>query len=235
MQSVQSFAVGLWRVFPLLPLWLCFIPVARAEPLPEQQWQSLQRSLAESTEHANYWQYGWGAFHATLTAANAYQASEADDPEDRYDARVNAVTSVLGLLDLILHPLPHSQVQAEVRHLYDNRHDNPEALRRAREQFERAARAETERRQWQSAVGALVVNLAAGLVIGVGDDRPDDGAIAFASGMLITGLKIWTLPDEASSAWHGYRSVRTGFGGTAFKMDYAFHLGPQKVAFEIRF
>lgn len=213
--------------FVLLAL---LIPTYALAQSAEQEWNGYRDALERGERQANYWQYGWTGFYAASLGVNAYQASEASSSDDRFDARVGAVKSALALGGMFMDRQPHPQARRELDRLHGE--DN---LAHARALIEQTAAAERERRGWQARIGSLLVNTAGGLVIGVGDDRPRDGAISFATGMLVNELQIWTQPRQAGLALNRFQPARLSMGDVNLDYEYAFVMGPDQVGMHIRY
>lgn len=161
--------------------------------------QAVKQALLDSERHRKLWVIGWSAFYGASIVANSYSASEADDPEDRYDARVSAATSTLGLIGTLWeeHRTPHHYQAAARQITTSGEYDLARAIARRQESAQ----------SWQRRIPALAVNTIAGLVIGIGDDRPDDGAKQFALGMLVNEVKIRTRPTQVSDQMDGWQTV----------------------------
>ncbi|EPC00322.1 hypothetical protein L861_07440 [Litchfieldella anticariensis FP35 = DSM 16096] len=213
----------------LASLTLIVSPFAMAQSA-EREWDAYRDALERGERQANYWQYGWTGFYATTLAVNAYQASEASDSNDRFDARVGAVKSALALGGMFFDRQPHPEARRELERLYAE-----DDLALARALIEQTAAVERERRSWRARVGSLIVNTAGGLVIGIGDDRPSDGAISFATGMLINELQIWTQPRQAGVALNNFQPARLSMGEMHFDYEYAFVVAPNQVGMHIRY
>jgi len=70
----------------------------------------LDALMVEGLESAETWRRGWTAFFAGSVTYSLYLGTSADDPDDRYDGRVGAVTASLGLIDTLITTPP--QIQA---------------------------------------------------------------------------------------------------------------------------
>ena len=75
-----------------------FAAPALAQPAPaESEWNAYLDALENGAHQATLWRYGWGGVYAASLADNAYQASEADSADDRFDARVGGIKSAPAL------------------------------------------------------------------------------------------------------------------------------------------
>ncbi|MDN3523070.1 hypothetical protein [Halomonas ramblicola] len=217
------------RLARLTCLLVLLLPLpALAQSTPEAEWQAYERALADGARHAGYWQAGWTTVYAGSLALNAWQASEASDRDDRFDARVGVVKSTLALGGMLFDRQPHPAALRELR-------DGDDDVARARALLESVAAEERRRRSWRARLGSLAVNTAAGLAIAVGDDRERDGAINFATGMLVSELQLRTQPGQATAAINRFQPVSVSLGDLRLEGEYAFLVGPQQLGLALRY
>ncbi len=165
----------------------------------------------------------WTGVYATSLAYNAYQSSEASDPDDRFDARVGVVKSALALGGMLTDRQPHPAALAEYERLKAQGDlSGVQALGLS------LAQAERERRGLEARVGSLVVNTVAGAVIAA-DGRERDGAMNFATGMLINELQIWTQPHQATRAINRFQPARVSLGPLTLEGEYALVVSPEQI------
>ncbi|MCE8021670.1 hypothetical protein HOP51_16360 [Halomonas sp. MCCC 1A11036] len=195
---------------------------------PTQEYQAYEDALARGERHANVWQYGWAGVYATTLAVNAYQASEANDRDDRYDARVGVVKSALALAGTLMDRQPHPAAYRELR-------EGDGDIESARRLLHAVAEEERQRRSLEARLGSLLVNTASGLLIGVGDGRGRDGAINFATGMLVSELQLQTQPRQASVAINRFKPARVSLGDIHLEGEYAFLVTPNQVGVALRY
>ena len=100
-------------LFAAVPLLLA-LP-AQAQPAGE--WAAYDEVFESGAQQANVWQWGWTGIYASSLAYNAYQSSEASDPDDRFDARVGVVKSALALGGMLTDRQPHPAALAEYERL----------------------------------------------------------------------------------------------------------------------
>lgn len=216
----------------LLPF-VCAAMMLLASPLalaqqPTQEYQAYEDALARGERQANLWQYGWAGVYATSLAFNGYQASEADDRDDRYDARVGVVKSALALAGTLMDRQPHPAAYRELR-------QGDGDIESARRLLQAVAEEERQRRSLEARLGSLAVNAASGLLIGVGDGRGRDGAINFATGMLISELQLQTQPRQASLAINRFKPARVSLGDMHLEGEYALLVAPNQVGVALRY
>ena len=74
----------------------------------------------------------------------------------------------------------------------------------------------------------MVVNTVAGAVIAA-DGRERDGAMNFATGMLINELQIWTQPHQATRAINRFQPARVSLGPLTLEGEYALVVSPEQI------
>jgi hypothetical protein len=201
---------------------------AVAQPA-QPEWQAYEDALARGERHATIWQASWTGIYATTLTVNAYLASEASRRDDRYDARVGVVKSALALGGMFLDRQPHPRANREFQRL-------PEGdLEGARRLLREVAEEERRRRSLEARLGSLAVNTAAGLLIGVGDGRGRDGAINFASGMLVSELQLQTQPRQATAAVNRFQPARLSLGDLHLEGEYALLVTPNQLGVALRY
>ncbi|MFC3393256.1 hypothetical protein [Aidingimonas halophila] len=222
---------ALWLTF-VVSLLLVSSPLAMAQSA-EQEWHAYQDALERGERHADYWQTGWTTFYAGSLAYNAWQSSEGNSSDDRFDARVGAVKSALALGGMLLDRQPHPEARRKLEQISGQ--DPDDRLARARDVIQETAEEERRRRGWRARLGSLAVNTVGGLVIGVGDDRPDDGAISFATGMLVSELQLWSQPGQAGHAINRFQPAELSFGDMQIDYEYAWVMGPDQLGVHLRY
>ena len=86
--------------------------------------------------------------------------------------------------------------------------------------------------------GDVVVDqdaVAAEDVAGVGDDRPRDGLVNFATGMLVGEIQLWTQPTQAGAALNRFQPATLSLGDNRLDYHYAWVLTPNQVGVNIRY
>lgn len=206
---------------------------AVAQPSAAAEWAAYDDALARGERQATLWRYGWGGIYAASLANNIYQASEADDDDDRFDGKVGAVKSALALGGVIANPQPHPAAHRRLEELAEQ--GGRRNLAEARELMRATAAEERARHAWQARLDSLVVNTLGGLAIGVGDDRPRDGLVNFATGMLVGEIQLWTQPTQAGAALNRFQPASLSLGDSRLDYQYAWVLTPNQVGVNIRY
>lgn len=196
----------------------------------QQEWDGYRDALVRGERQSHYWQYGWSGIYAASLAKDAYLASEADSSDDRFDARAGAVKSALALGGMVIDRQPHPEALHELERL-----ETAGDIEQARALMREVAAEERERRSWQARLDSLLVNTLGGLAIGVGDDRPRDGAISFATGMLVSELQLRTQPTQAGHALNRFQPAQLSRGGIHLDYQYAWVLTPNQLGVHIRY
>ena len=209
---------------------LLSLPATALGQSSTQEWQGYADALARGERQANIWQAGWTGIYGASLAINAYQASEASDRDDRYDARVGVVKSALALGGMFLDRQPHPAAHRDFRAL-----DQGDDLDRARALIRETSADERQRRSVEARLGSLAVNTASGLLISVGDGRGRDGAINFATGMLISELQLQTQPRQAGRALNRFQPAQASLGELRFDYEYALLASPEQLGVAIRY
>ncbi|MFP4138855.1 MAG: hypothetical protein ACLFSR_10890 [Halomonas sp.] len=224
MRSSPRLARAAWLLALLLPL----PALAQSAASPEAEWQAYESAFVDGARHADLWQAGWTSVYAGSLAVNAWQASEASDDDDRFDARVGTVKSALALGGMLLDRQPHPAALRELR-------EGDDGVARARALLESVAAEERRRRGFRARLGSLAVNTAAGLAIAVGDDRERDGALNFATGMLVSELQLLTQPGQAGAAINRFRPVKVSLGELRLKGEMAWLVSPRRLGVALRY
>lgn len=217
------------HVVGFLSVLLCLIlALPRPAVAEDARWDAFREALETGHRHHNLWRGSWAAYYTGGLGYNLYQASESDRSATRFDARIGAIKSTLALGVLALTPSPYRTPLGRLEQLEGRRHADPDgAMRDAEALMRETARGENRRRSPSNLWGPVVVNLLGGAIIAFGDNRPDDGAISAATGLLSSSLQLATRPNsvnrarragrlEAAGIHHQLQFAATPGGGAAF-------------------
>lgn len=189
----------------------------------QTDWTTYDEVFENGARHATWWDTGWTGIYAMSLVVNAYQSSEASSRDDRFDARVGTIKSALALGGMLTDRQPHQAALVEYERLKASGElSGVQALGLE------LAQAEQARRGFEARISSLVVNSLAGAVIAA-DGRERDGAINFASGMLVNELQIWTQPRQATSAINRFQPANLSLGPITIHGEYALHVAPQQL------
>ncbi len=219
--------IHLYRLVSVFTL-LLLGPIAHA-----QDTAGAASALRSGADQARYWQWGWSAFYGGSSAYSLVHARDTDDPEERYDDYINATKAALGLAGTLLFAPSHGDAYRQYQAMDDKA--SPEARAATRILIAGLAEEEARQRRWQSRLGGLIVNGLAGLAIGVEDNRPGDGWVNFATGMLTTELNVRTRPDTATHFLEREPDFLLKANGAALPIYVDWAVGPMFAGLEIRY
>ncbi|MBL4714770.1 MAG: hypothetical protein JKY64_09670 [Alcanivorax sp.] len=219
--------IHLYRLVSVFTL-LLLGPIAHA-----QDTAGAASALRSGADQARYWQWGWSAFYGGSSAYSLVHARDTDDPEERYDDYINATKAALGLAGTLLFAPSHGDAYRQYQAMDDKA--SPEARAATRILIAGLAEEEARQRRWQSRLGGLIVNGLAGLAIGVEDNRPGDGWVNFATGMLTTELNVRTRPDTATAFLEREPDFLLKANGAALPIYVDWAVGPMFASVEIRY
>ena len=184
-------------------------PAQADQQLTEQKIQFIQQQFDQSSQHSRYWQNGWLGFFWGTAVVQALGASSAekDEKDDEYDQTVGAVTSLLGAGDMLLNPMQTHKFSQQLSEMPQQTNQQLDAkLAQAENWFAMAAEREMYEKSWTNHLVSAAINALAGAAIALDDNRESDGWITFATGTLVSEVKIWSAPDDLFSAQLRYQS-----------------------------
>lgn len=161
----------------------------------------LSAQAATDDQAARAWSRDWLAACAALAVAQLVPLQLVDRPS-RPDLVVGAATSLLGVGLLLATPL-HVSDDAPTLRLAAAQPGCP-SLATAEPLFLRDAAEEAQGRSALAHAGNVLVNLLAGLVLGLGYHRWTSAAVAFASGTALGELMLRTRPATLPDALSRY-------------------------------
>lgn len=153
--------------------------------------------------HAKRWVWGWGLGFTAVTAGQLALVPLFETPAERRLLVVGAVSSGLGALLLAITP---PRVIRDRRVLSRHEGDACAVLGDAEERMVLAADAERFGKSWFMHGGNLLLNAAAGLVLGVLWEQWLDAWTTTAVGSLVGEVMIWTQPMDMTHAVSDYRT-----------------------------
>jgi hypothetical protein len=158
----------------------------------------IQQELDHEACHERLWWNGWMIGYGAATVGQGVAAGLDSDPDTRADKGVGAATSFLGVLGVLISPLP--EIDAAAKALRAMPTEGEEASR-ARDQAaitlrEQAANVEREQRSWIPHILNFVVAGGSSLVLGLGFERgAGPAARNFGASFAVGELQIWTQPS----------------------------------------
>lgn len=173
----------------------------------QQKIDFIQQQFDQTRDHSKTWQWGWLGFLGTSTALQSLGAMNVDDDKIRYDMSVGAITSFLGTADMLLNPIETHNYSTQLKQMSShNSFELTRKLTQAETWLAKAAAREAYEQSWTNHLLSGVVNGLAGLAVAYDDQRPIDGWLTFATGMLATEIKIYTAPQDMIRAHQLYQS-----------------------------
>jgi len=197
------------RLLPLtlLPLTLGLsISTVQADEL-DQRIQFIENNFQQTRDHSELWQWGWFGFLGGAAVAQGIGANVTDDDKMQYDFTVGATTSFLGAADMLLNPMKNHNYYDELAAMPANSAAEKQAkLGKAESYLAAAVKRESYEQSWVNHTLAGLVNGLAGLAVAYDDKRPIDGWVTFATGMIVTEIKIYTAPQTMIEANDNYQN-----------------------------
>jgi len=176
----------------------------------------IRERLAGEASRGRIWNDAWSISYGLLTATQLVLVPVFEDTGTRADLYVGAGSSAVGLLALVILPLEVMSDSSELGRQLSEQGDQPDrcaVLERAESLLQSAAESEQLGVSfWMHAASALV-NIGAGLILGLGFDRWESGAINAAAGIAIGELMILTQPSRLPGELQRYRSGEFESGG----------------------
>jgi hypothetical protein len=171
--------------------------------------QRVATQLADEATRARRWAIGWTITYGALTAAQGIPAFFVHDKGLRADLVVGAATSAIGLLGVAVMPPEVLASHATLAHELGDGSLADACAGGLRADQLRTAAIDDETFATGPVMHAAnaVVNIAAGLVLGLAYGRWTSGAITAASGIAVGELQILTQPT-------GLRDLPPGTDGT---------------------
>jgi len=194
------------RLLPLALLPLALSVSAVQADDTEQRIQFIENHFEQTREHSELWQWGWFGFLGSATVAQGIGANVVDDDKMQYDFTVGATTSFLGAADMLLNPMKNHNYYDQLAAMPANSPAEKKAkLDQAESYLAAAVKRESYEQSWVNHTLAGLVNGLAGLAVAYDDKRPIDGWVTFATGMIVTEIKIYTAPQSMISANEAYQ------------------------------
>ena len=158
--------------------------------------RQVQQELDHEASHERLWWYGWMTFNGGFTVGQGIAAGLSGDRGSRADLGVGAATSFLGVIGMLISPLPEIDTASKTLRAMPS--DGEEAGR-ARDEAaitlrEQASNVERGVRSWVAHVLNVVVAGGSSLVLWKGFDRGSAAATNFPVSIAVGELQILTQP-----------------------------------------
>lgn len=166
----------------------------------DQRLSLVSARLRADARDARVWTWGWGLGFSALAAGQAGLALTRADPGQRAELFVGAGKSALGLIPVLLLPVPARRdagaIDARIAAsaLPDAR---CAVLPEAEQSLRRSADDEAFARSWLAHLGTVAVNAGGLLIAGVGYGRWGTGIAGALVGTLVGEISIFTRPTGA--------------------------------------
>jgi hypothetical protein len=184
--------------------------VARAQlcTAADERLAFVSERLHADARDARVWQWGWGLGFSALAVGQAGLALTRTDRGERAELYVGAGKSALGLIPVLLVPVPAMRDAAVI----DDRlaaaspgDGRCEVLPEAELLLRRSANDEAFARSWLAHAATVAVNGGGLLVVGLGYKRWGTGTLGAVVGTLVGEIEIFTRPTGALRGRRGYQ------------------------------
>ena len=176
----------------------------------EERVAFLSREMARARRPARVWSWAWGIGYTVVGAAQLGIAPFLDDEGRQKDFYVGGIRTLVGVLPFIVMPLKIMREEPRHRERVASGGDPCAIADEGARGLERAAKSERRGKSVLKHSMVVLVNVAAGLVLGLGFDRWTQGAITTGSGILIGEIMIFTQPTRSVDAWRRYEAGQLG-------------------------
>jgi hypothetical protein len=176
----------------------------------EERLRFIRERLAHEAGRARVWSEVWSLGWGLLTGAQLALIPIFDDEGTQVDMLVGAGSSAIGLAGQLLLPLKVKSDQPRLEeHLAGSAGDPDRCalLRRAEEVFIQDAENEAEGKSWLMHGANVLVNTGVLLILGLGFDRWESGAINAAAGLVLGETMILTQPAGLEDDLERYRKA----------------------------
>ncbi|MBW1879728.1 MAG: hypothetical protein JRJ84_15305 [Deltaproteobacteria bacterium] len=205
----------------LLLAWFCVGQRALAQQCPNMEGASanlgrqdasariefIRHRMPTARRRAKRWFLGWTLSFTALTAGQLALIPLQDDPESKRTLLVNSGSTALGAAFLAFAPpkvIRHEKrLEAELAAKTD---DRCAVLAVAEQLLLSEAEAEQFGQSWLMHGGNVLLNLGAGLLLGLGWDSWQSAWLTTAVGTLVGEVMIWTQPMDATRDLERYRT-----------------------------
>ncbi len=161
----------------------------------------IQAILDATQGPSRLWYYGWLSAYSASTIAQGVVWGATTDAPLRAGARVGTVTSAIGVISTLVMPTPFVNAASRLRRApAATPLERADKAKLAEALLASSAEAQRDGRSVWMQLGGLLVNGGAGLYLWLHDDQAAQGALAFAGGMAVCELQIFTQPMGAARA-----------------------------------
>ena len=198
---------------PLLPLILISTSTAIADHDLEARLAFLDESLGAPELHARVWWWGWLSVYSAAAVVQGTRIALVD-PDDhdagaqRADLAISMIKAIGGVVNMLLLPL-NAMDGAERMRRIEGTGREVDLLRVAAGEAALAENARESERSfwWLRHTMVVAVNVAHFLIMWLGYDDLERGAISGGLGIAVGELAIWTQPWQPRQSYPEYRSL----------------------------
>lgn len=177
---------------------------------PSARLSFIRENLRQGAMPARTWSWGWGLGLSATAVAQFGLAAFVDDRGQRAELVLGGAKSVLGLFPILVTPLTvirdSRRLDERVAGASSSPSDDCTVLADAERMLVAAAWRESFGKSWIQHLGVFVVNLGAGLALGLGYDRWVTGALGAAVGIAVGETIIYTQPRHSVKTLARYRT-----------------------------
>ena len=162
----------------------------------------IQQTFDDGQFRSKLWSYGWIGIYSGLTGYLTYAAI--DDDEKRVSNIVGASKSALAVTMLLAQPFHSRYAAGEIRVLPEGTPDErAKKLEAAETWLAKSAKQQKGGRSLKKHLISLAVHLVGGGVVWYFEDL-ENALISVGSGIVTSGLNIWTQPMHAARRYQEY-------------------------------
>jgi hypothetical protein len=200
-------------VSALLPLILISTSTSISDRDLDARLAFLDESLQAPQQHAKIWWWGWLAFYSAAAVVEAariplVKSTDEDAAAQRADLALSTVKAIGGVLSIVLRPLDAMEGAHLMRRVEGSGRD-AKLVRLAvgEAALERNTRESERSFSWLRHTILVLANVAHGLIVWLGYDDLQRGAISTGLGLAFGELVIWTQPWEPRASLEEYQAA----------------------------
>jgi hypothetical protein len=194
-------------------------PTSQSTPEINQRLTFLEQRLDAAQLHGQIWYYGWFAVNGGGLIVTTVQAATTHSHDDRVSSSVEAGKAVIGVVDLLLRPLPARLGADPIRAMPGSPRERVQAAETLLQT--NATRAELTRTPWPHLGNAIINLIGGGIVLAFGDWQ--DAALTTGLDFVVGEIQILTEPSRAIGDLAAYRSR---YGELPRPTESSWHLSP---------
>jgi hypothetical protein len=166
----------------------------------------LDGSLPRASRNAKRWFWTWTGGFTALAAGQLALIPLQEGVEQKRTLWVNAGSTGLGAIFLAVAPPRAMGMRRRLDRQLEGVDDLCQRLTLTEQMMTRAAAVEWFGTSWITHAGNILVNVGAGLILGLGWQQWRDAWLTTAVGILVGEMMIWTQPMDLSRTLQRYRT-----------------------------